>query len=92
MEPAGLRAWEARDPMEESSTGGEDPELSRAHLEEFQAHSGAWEYFLAQPPSYRKLAMKWVATAKRMSTRQRRLETLITDSAAGRRIAPLRRG
>jgi hypothetical protein len=41
------------------------------------------------PPSYRKPALWWVISAKKPETRERRLATLIEDSAAGRRIAQM---
>jgi len=54
-----------------------------------KANSHAWDFFQAQPPSYRKPATWWVMSAKKEETRRQRLATLIEDSAAGRRIAPL---
>jgi uncharacterized protein YdeI (YjbR/CyaY-like superfamily) len=58
---------------------------------ELQERGRAWEFFSAQPPSYRRVALEWVASAKREETRRRRLEALIRDSESGLRIAPLRR-
>ena len=52
----------------------------------FRANAAAWEYFSACPPSYRTMAVWWVVSAKRPDTRDRRLSTLIEDSAAGRRL------
>lgn len=43
------------------------------------------------PPGYRRTATFWVMSAKREATRKRRMATLIKDSAAGQRVAPLRR-
>lgn len=87
--PAGLAAFKARDP---ANTGRASFEQPRVRLEpalerQFRAHRKAWENFEAQPPSYRRTALWWVASAKREETRVRRLQTLITDSAAGRRLA-----
>jgi uncharacterized protein YdeI (YjbR/CyaY-like superfamily) len=56
-----------------------------------QANRGAWAWFQAQPPSYRRAATWWVISAKQPATRERRLATLVADSAAGRTIAPLTR-
>ena len=58
---------------------------------EFRKRKEAWAFFEAQPPSYRKAATWWVISAKREETRRKRLQTLIEDSAAGRRIKPLTR-
>jgi uncharacterized protein YdeI (YjbR/CyaY-like superfamily) len=46
----------------------------------------AWEFFQAQPPSYQRIATWYVVSAKREATRLKRLERLIEDSAAGRRL------
>ena len=61
--------------------------LEPAQEERFRANAPAWEFFSACPPSYRKMATWWVVSAKRPETRERRLDTLIEDSAAGRRLA-----
>jgi uncharacterized protein YdeI (YjbR/CyaY-like superfamily) len=52
----------------------------------FRADSVAWEWFGAQAPSYRKLAIYWVISAKRPDTRARRLASLVECSREGRRI------
>jgi hypothetical protein len=41
------------------------------------------------PISYRRPATWWVMSARKEETRQRRLQTLIAESAAGRKIRPL---
>jgi uncharacterized protein YdeI (YjbR/CyaY-like superfamily) len=93
LQPAGRRAFEARDPKkseiysyERSSAAFNDELMSR-----FRADEGAWRFFQSQPPSYRRTATWWVVSASREETRLRRLATLIEDSAAGRRVGPLRR-
>ena len=43
------------------------------------------------PKSYRRAAIHWVMTAKKEETRERRLASLIEDSAAGRTVPPLTR-
>jgi uncharacterized protein YdeI (YjbR/CyaY-like superfamily) len=66
-------------------------ELGRAYEKRFRANPEAWTFFQEQPPSYRKLATWWVISAKKEETRLRRLETLIHDSANGRRVKHLAR-
>ena len=94
MQPAGLRAFEARD---EENSGiysfeqRKQVQLSKEAAARFKASRPAWTFFESQPPWYRRTAIFWVMSAKREETRQRRLKTLIDDSAAGRRIGPLRR-
>lgn len=91
MEPAGLRAYETRDPKKSGvySFERQHAVFDEALENRFRAHRKAWNFFQAQPPGYRKLATFYVMSAKRTETRLRRLDTLITDSAAGRRLAML---
>jgi uncharacterized protein YdeI (YjbR/CyaY-like superfamily) len=88
------RAFEARAPERSGIYSYEQrgsAALDAASEELFRADVGAWEFFSAQPPSYRKTAIWWVVSAKRPETRAKRLATLIGDSAAGRRPAQLSR-
>jgi uncharacterized protein YdeI (YjbR/CyaY-like superfamily) len=66
-----------------------NPVLDPEQEARFKADAAAWEYFMSTPPSYRKPALWWVISAKRPDTRERRLATLIEDSAAGRRLKQL---
>ncbi len=87
MTPAGVKAFEARDPTRQSSYSYEAAQraLDPSHEKQFRANRRAWEFFQAQPAGYRRLASWWVMSAKREETRSRRLATLIGDSANGRR-------
>lgn len=58
---------------------------------EFRSHPAAWAWFEKQGASYRRPAIWWVISAKQEATRERRLKTLIADSAEGRRIKLLTR-
>jgi uncharacterized protein YdeI (YjbR/CyaY-like superfamily) len=92
MHPAGSAAFAARteDRSNTYSFEQREPvELGDAQSETFRANAPAWEFFQSQPPSYRKAAIWWVVSAKREETRERRLATLIDDSAQGRRIRSL---
>lgn len=90
MRPAGLAAFEQR-PAENSkySYEREHAELTPAQKKQFRANSRAWEFYQAQAPWYRRTSSWWVISAKQEQTQQRRLKTLIADSAAGRRLAML---
>ncbi len=94
MRAAGAKAFRERDVKKSAQYSFEHQpvELTPAQREQFRANHPAWEYFRSQPPGYRKTATFWVVSAKQRTTQQRRLSTLIADSAAGRRIAQLRRG
>lgn len=94
MQPAGRRAFDNRDPEKSGVYSFEQREvanLSADQEKEFKRNRTAWSFFQSQPPGYRKTAIWWVISAKRDETRARRLAGLIHDSAAGRKIGPLRR-
>ena len=46
----------------------------------------AWNFFRAQPPSYRKMISWYIVSAKREETRSQRLAKLIAASAKERRL------
>ena len=97
MHPAGLAAFERRGDDRTAIYAYEQrkaAELEPAMEEQFRADEGAWAWFQAQAPSYRRAATHWVTSAKKPETRARRLRQLIADSKAGRPVPPLapRRG
>jgi uncharacterized protein YdeI (YjbR/CyaY-like superfamily) len=65
--------------------------LPPAFARRLRADRTARAYLVAQPPWYRRAAFHWVTSAKQEATRERRFVTLLADSAAGRRVKPLRR-
>ena len=88
MQPAGLKAYEAR---KENRSGiysyeQRSPELVEPYLGKLKRNRKAWAFFQAQPPSYRKTVNWWIVSAKKEETRLKRLEQLIEESAQGRRI------
>ena len=89
MAPAGLRAFAARDEKKSAIYSYEKPpaEFIPADEKKFRVNKKAWQYFNAQPPGYRRLAIGWVTSAKKEETRERRLAQLIDDSAKERRLA-----
>ncbi len=94
MQPAGRAAHEVRTSAKSGIYAYEQraqawlaPEQER----DFKRNRKAWTYFQAEAPWYRRTATYWVVSAKREETRAKRLATLITDSAAGRRIGTLAR-
>ena len=89
MQPMGLQAFEARVETKSAIYSYEQRRTAafdEAEEKQFGAHAKAWKFFQAQPPGYRRTATWWVISAKRATTRQKRLAKLIEDSAAGRRI------
>lgn len=61
-------------------------ELSPAELRAFERDQAAWRFFEATPPSYKKVVLHWVTTAKRPETRAARLAKLVAACAAGQRL------
>ena len=93
MQAAGKRAFEARDPVKSGIYSFErtkPAKLPPAVKKVFMADKRAWKFFQSQPPGYRALVTNWVITAKQEATRDRRLATLMKDSAEGKRIAQFR--
>jgi uncharacterized protein YdeI (YjbR/CyaY-like superfamily) len=93
MHPAGLKAFNERDPKRQNQYSNEQQqiELPPEYEAQFRANAEAWAHFQSRPPSYRRTAIWWVISARQEATRLKRLATLIEDSAAGRKIAPLTR-
>ena len=92
MTPAGEAAFAARrEPPPAALTYERRHEAAFDADQEaaFRGNAPAWEWFNAQPPSYRTMATFWVLSAKRHETRERRLATLIESSAEGRRVPSL---
>ena len=94
MRPAGIRAFEGRDRSKDASYSYERPDATFPPdwLDRFRANEAAWRYWLDETPSYRRQVTYWVVSAKKPETRERRFATLVADSAAGRRIGPMRVG
>lgn len=92
MTPAGLAAFQRRGQSTAAYSYESRPEaLPDDYEARLRANSDAWSYWEAQAPSYRRAAIHWVTSAKQEATRERRLQTLIDDSAAGRTVKPLTR-
>jgi uncharacterized protein YdeI (YjbR/CyaY-like superfamily) len=86
MRPAGETAFAARRDDRTAIYSFEqagEPSLPADDEARFRANPDAWAWFSAKAPSYRKQVIHWVISAKKPETRERRLATLIADSAAG---------
>jgi uncharacterized protein YdeI (YjbR/CyaY-like superfamily) len=92
MRPAGLAAFAYKDEHPDSGYRTADAaKLTDEMIEQFQSNAQAWDFYQEQPPGYRRQTARWVTSAKREETRQRRLAALIDDSSNGLRIKQLRR-
>jgi uncharacterized protein YdeI (YjbR/CyaY-like superfamily) len=92
MRPPGTAAFERRSEAKSGIYAYEQRHAARfepEHERRFRANPEAWRFFQSQPAGYRKTATWWVVSAKREATREKRLATLIDDSAHGRRLARL---
>ena len=88
MQPAGLAAFAERREYKSDIYSYEQRSatLPEPYLTQMKQHTAAWTFFAAQPPGYRKLMSWWIVSAKREETRQKRLQKLITTSAARQRV------
>lgn len=91
MHEAGLKTFNNRDLNQAGLYSFEQKEITMpsAYIRKFKANKKAWQYFSNMPKGYQKTATWWVISAKQDATRLRRLDTLIKDSEAGRKIALL---
>jgi uncharacterized protein YdeI (YjbR/CyaY-like superfamily) len=82
MHPSGIKTFIRRDKekIKQYSYERKIQSLDKSYEQLFKANKNAWGYFLSQAPSYQKVAILWVMTAKKEETRLRRLNTLIEDS------------
>ncbi len=92
MRAAGLAAFASRTELRTGVYSYEQAEalFTADELERFRGVPVAWADWGRRAPSYRKAVTFWVTSAKGADTRARRLETLITDSAAGVPVRPMR--
>jgi len=89
MRAPGLKAFKARLEAKTSIYAYEqrdDPKFTPSLLKRFKADAKAWKFFEAQPPYYRRIMTWYVISVKKEETQLKRLDRLMRDSAAGRRV------
>ncbi len=89
MTEAGRLAFAHRQDAKSGVYAYEQPEaaeLSPEESRELKRNKAAWTYFQSTPPSYRKVVLHWVTTAKRPATRASRFAQLLAACAAGERL------
>jgi uncharacterized protein YdeI (YjbR/CyaY-like superfamily) len=91
MHPAGINAFSKRkeDKSRIYSYEKEAENLSDEFLGKFKLNKKAWTFFQSMAPSYQRTAIHWVMSAKQESTKIKRLDELINDSNAERKIKSL---
>lgn len=88
MQEAGFEAFAKRQEHKSKIYAYEkEPALLDATFEkQFQENNQAWTFFQSQAPSYKKVAIHWVMSAKQEVTKISRMQKLINESEAGRRV------
>lgn len=88
MKEAGLKAFEFRS-EERSRIYSHEKEayiLNPEFEKQFKANQPAWDYFNKQAPSYKKVMIHWIMSAKQEKTRVSRLEKAINISEEQKRM------
>jgi len=93
MRPSGMAAFSRR---RDNRSGAYSYEQRRdtfdePYLSTFRKARGAYTFFAAQPPSYRKALIWYVMSARQEATRERRLVRLIEASRQKQRIGMMER-
>jgi uncharacterized protein YdeI (YjbR/CyaY-like superfamily) len=90
MQPAGLAAFAKRREdksrvysHERTDAAALSPEMEA----EFKANTTAWAFFTTQAPSYQKVMLHWITSAKQEKTRRQRFEATVKISAEGKRMS-----
>ncbi|MGB2752473.1 MAG: YdeI/OmpD-associated family protein [Pyrinomonadaceae bacterium] len=88
MYPAGLAAYEKKNESRAMVYAYENApkELDAELVKEFKKDKAAWKFFEALPPSFHKLMIHWVMSAKQEKTRRARFEKLVVASREGKRL------
>jgi uncharacterized protein YdeI (YjbR/CyaY-like superfamily) len=88
MQAAGLAAFARRRANKSGIYSYEQraEQLPEPYAAEIRRNRKAWQFFQAQPPSYRKAIGWWIVSAKQEETRQKRLARLVAESGRGRRL------
>lgn len=88
VKPQGLAAYEKRNDSNSGIYSHEQKEvvLSKELKGIFKANTTAWNFFMKQPPSYKKTSIHWVMSAKQEKTRLSRLEKLLQASEKEERL------
>lgn len=88
MQPTGMTAFSKRKENKSKiyAYEKEPVKLDEEFEKKFTANKKAWTFFQLQAPSYQKVAIHWIMTAKQEATKLRRLEKLIATSEVGKRL------
>jgi len=88
MQPAGLEAFSKRNEEKSAvySFESNTKELPDWLKNKLTANPVAWDFFSSQAPSYQKVIVHWIQSAKLEKTKLSRLEKLILESEKQKRL------
>ena len=88
MKPEGLKAFELRKEDKSGIYSHEQEQISLSpdYQKQFKKNKLAWDFFDAQAPSYKRVMIHWIMSAKQEKTRLARLEKTITYSEQKNRV------
>ncbi len=88
MHPSGIEAFMQRKEEKSNRYSFENnaPVLPENFEKIFRSNKKAWEFFNAQPPSYRKTIIYWILSAKQEKTRFSRLQKTVAESEHQKRV------
>ncbi|MCU1348806.1 MAG: hypothetical protein JWO56_1836 [Acidobacteria bacterium] len=88
MEAAGLAAFRGRDESRSKQYSFENRprDFPPGYEQTFRSNAKAWTWFESQPPSYRRIGVWYIVSAKQEATQKRRLQWLIEYSGKGERL------
>lgn len=89
VKPEGLEAFEKRTESKSriyAFEQKEDPVLPEVFERQFRENEAAYGFFINQAPSYKKVVLHWIITAKQDKTKQSRFDKLVQACEEGRRL------
>ncbi|MDQ2718274.1 MAG: YdeI/OmpD-associated family protein [Bacteroidota bacterium] len=91
MHSAGLSAFSKREENRSAiyAYEREAATLSNDFINKFKSNRKAWIFFKSLAPSYQRTAIHWVMSAKQETTKAKRIDELIRDSEAAKKIKSL---
>ncbi|MEO5892808.1 MAG: YdeI/OmpD-associated family protein [Ferruginibacter sp.] len=88
MKPAGLASFKLRQ-ADRSKIYSHENDLAKlppGFVKQFKANKKAWNFFKIQAPSYQKVIIHWITTAKQEVTQLKRLDKAIKESELLKRV------
>ncbi|MDP2238258.1 MAG: YdeI/OmpD-associated family protein [Bacteroidales bacterium] len=88
MKPAGHKAFSLRQEIKSEIYSHENATfLDAVYEKQFREDKVAWDFFMKQAPSYKKVIAHWIMSARQEKTRQSRLEKTINESRQQKRLS-----